>query len=74
MLGARDSELAAIIEDEHFVASQLAGTAYQAGSFAHSLRTTLWAEHLGGDADVLIGEWMRVSSRPERGGSDCSAP
>ncbi|KAL1231809.1 Phospholipase [Trichinella spiralis] len=47
MLGKRDSEVAIYIEDCEFSRSSMNGQLYQAGRFAFSLRTDLFAEHLG---------------------------
>jgi phospholipase D1/2 len=47
MLGNRDSEICAIIEDKDFVWSKMNGQSYRAGKFALSLRLRLWKEHLG---------------------------
>jgi len=47
MLGKRDSEMAAVIQDKEFVPSMMDGKEYQAGKFAFSLRTRLFREHLG---------------------------
>lgn len=47
LLGSRDSELAVVLEDDQFVKSSMNGKEWSAGRFAHSLRISLWAEHLG---------------------------
>lgn len=47
LLGSRDSEVAVVLEDKEFVDSYMDGRPWQAGRFAHSLRMSLWAEHLG---------------------------
>ena len=47
LLGSRDSELAVVLEDNHFLRSSMNGKVWNAGRFAHSLRVSLWAEHLG---------------------------
>ncbi|KRZ68452.1 Phospholipase D1, partial [Trichinella papuae] len=47
MLGKRDSEVAIYVEDCEFSRSLMNGQMYQAGRFAFSLRTELFAEHLG---------------------------
>ncbi|KRX82147.1 Phospholipase D1 [Trichinella sp. T6] len=47
MLGKRDSEVAIYVEDCEFSRSSMNGQLYQAGRFAFSLRTDLFAEHLG---------------------------
>uniref|UniRef100_A0A7N0ZYU0 phospholipase D n=1 Tax=Kalanchoe fedtschenkoi TaxID=63787 RepID=A0A7N0ZYU0_KALFE len=47
LLGSRDSEIGVIIEDKEFLESSMNGEPWTAGKFAHSLRISLWAEHLG---------------------------
>ncbi|KAL5701060.1 phospholipase D [Ranunculus cassubicifolius] len=47
LLGSRDSEIAIVIEDKEFVDSSMNGKPWKAGKFSHSLRLSLWAEHLG---------------------------
>lgn len=47
LLGSRDSELAVVLEDNQFIRSSMNGKVWNAGRFAHSLRVSLWAEHLG---------------------------
>ncbi|XP_047331779.1 phospholipase D zeta 1-like [Impatiens glandulifera] len=47
LLGSRDSEIGIVVEDKEFVESSMNGKPWKAGKFAHSLRVTLWAEHLG---------------------------
>ncbi|XP_055345489.1 phospholipase D2-like isoform X2 [Paramacrobiotus metropolitanus] len=47
LLGARNSEVACVIEDENFIGSVLNGRPWQAGAFATGLRWRLMAEHLG---------------------------
>ncbi|KGN60969.1 phospholipase D zeta 2 [Cucumis sativus] len=47
LLGSRDSEIGVIIEDKEFVDSSMNGKPWKAGKFAHSLRCSLWCEHLG---------------------------
>lgn len=47
LLGSRDSELGVVLEDNQFIRSVMNGKAWNAGRFAHSLRVSLWAEHLG---------------------------
>nr|XP_032834394.1 phospholipase D1-like [Petromyzon marinus] len=47
MLGRRDSEVALVAEDTNFVASTMDGKPYQAGAFAHSLRTYCFRLVLG---------------------------
>lgn len=46
-MGGRDSEVAVVLEDLQTVSSSMNGHPYSAGEFCHSLRTRLWAEHLG---------------------------
>ncbi|CAM8888686.1 unnamed protein product [Rhodiola kirilowii] len=47
LLGSRDSEIGVIIEDKEFLESTMNGEPWTAGKFTHSLRVSLWAEHLG---------------------------
>ncbi|XP_051129842.1 phospholipase D zeta 1-like isoform X2 [Andrographis paniculata] len=47
LLGSRDSEIGAVIEDKEFVDSVIDGKPWKAGKFALSLRLSLWSEHLG---------------------------
>ncbi|OMP11451.1 Phospholipase D/Transphosphatidylase [Corchorus olitorius] len=47
LLGSRDSEIGVVIEDKEFVESSMNGESWKAGKFAHSLRCSLWSEHLG---------------------------
>ncbi len=49
MLGDRDSELAIYVEGKLDVASRMGGEEYMVSGFAHSLRVSLWMEHLGLD-------------------------
>lgn len=47
MLGARDSEVAVMIEDVNLIDGTMNNQPYQVGKFAHSLRCHLLKEHLG---------------------------
>lgn len=47
MLGARDSEVAVMIEDVNLIDGTMNNQPYQVGKFAHSLRCQLLKEHLG---------------------------
>ncbi|KAI9295765.1 phospholipase D/nuclease [Neoconidiobolus thromboides FSU 785] len=47
MLGFRDSEVAIIVEDQEMIPSTMAGKEFQVAKFAHTLRCTLFKEHLG---------------------------
>ncbi|XP_021282622.1 phospholipase D zeta 2 isoform X2 [Herrania umbratica] len=47
LLGSRDSEIGVVIEDKEFLESTMNGEPWKAGKFAHSLRCSLWSEHLG---------------------------
>ena len=53
LLGSRDSEVGVVLEDQEFVNSTMNGNPWLAGRFAHSLRLSLWAEHLGIDASAV---------------------
>lgn len=55
MLGTRDSEMAVIVQDTQKFPVKMAGKDHMAGSFAASLRRTLFREHLGiGEQDTEI--------------------
>jgi phospholipase D1/2 len=56
MLGNRDSEVAAIVEDTDMIPSYMAGQPYYVGKFAHNLRVRLMREHLGIDVDCCLEE------------------
>lgn len=56
MLGSRDSEVAAIVRDTDMLWSTMAGTPYQVGRFAHTLRMRLMREHVGLPVDDIIEE------------------
>ncbi|KAG7030138.1 Phospholipase D zeta 1, partial [Cucurbita argyrosperma subsp. argyrosperma] len=56
LLGSRDSEIGVIIEDKEFVDSYMNGKPWKAGKFAHSLRCSLWCEHLG----LHLGEVSQI--------------
>lgn len=47
LLGSRDSEIGVVIEDKEFLESSMNGETWKAGKFSHSLRCSLWSEHLG---------------------------
>lgn len=47
MLGDRDSELAMFIEGKRDKVGRMGGADFEVSTFAHSLRTSLWIEHLG---------------------------
>ncbi|KAK8329297.1 hypothetical protein V6Z11_A11G309600 [Gossypium hirsutum] len=47
LLGSRDSEIGVVIEDKEFLESSMNGEPWKSGKFAHSLRCSLWCEHLG---------------------------
>lgn len=47
MVGYRDSEVAAIIEDTEMIDGKMNGKAVKVGKFSHSLRCHLMKEHLG---------------------------
>ncbi|KAI8344256.1 hypothetical protein BC941DRAFT_408165 [Chlamydoabsidia padenii] len=59
MLGCRDSEICACIEDMDLLDSTFGGQSVKVGRFAHSLRLRLMAEHIGlpaegWDIDTLL--------------------
>jgi phospholipase D1/2 len=59
LLGSRDSEIAAVIEDERFVPGAMDGRSWRAGRFTQSLRLALWAEHLGlKESEVRALSWV----------------
>ncbi|KAE8660207.1 Phospholipase D p2 [Hibiscus syriacus] len=47
LLGSRDSEIGVVIEDKEFIESSMNGELWKAGKLSHSLRCSLWSEHLG---------------------------
>lgn len=57
LLGSRDSEIGVVIEDKVFVDSSMNGFPWKAGKFSHSLRLSLWCEHLG----LHAGEIREIS-------------
>ncbi|KAI8060682.1 hypothetical protein BC940DRAFT_311523 [Gongronella butleri] len=69
MLGVRDSEIAACIEDTDLMASTMGGQSVEVGRFAHSLRLRLMAEHLGlpilhWNVDTLLANRSTFSPSP----------
>ncbi|RKF73707.1 Phospholipase D1 [Golovinomyces cichoracearum] len=63
MLGARDSECAAIVRDTDMLWSTMDGQPYLVGRFAHTLRVRLMREHLGLDVDNVMEEERREEER-----------
>ncbi|KAJ1385581.1 Pleckstrin-like proteiny domain [Sesbania bispinosa] len=57
LLGSRDSEIGVLIEDKEYVDSLMNGKPWKAGKFSHSLRCSLWSEHLG----LHAGEISKIS-------------
>ncbi|CAK8572500.1 unnamed protein product [Lathyrus sativus] len=57
LLGSRDSEIGVVIEDKEYVESLMNGKQWKAGKFSHSLRCSLWSEHLG----LHIGEINKIN-------------
>ncbi|CAN6715141.1 unnamed protein product [Malus baccata var. baccata] len=57
LLGSRDSEIGVVIEDKEFFESSMNGQPWKAGKFAHSLRCSLWSEHLG----LFAGEIHQIN-------------
>ncbi|KAI7906284.1 uncharacterized protein BX663DRAFT_577093 [Cokeromyces recurvatus] len=53
LLGTRDSEIAAYIEDTDLMDSVLDGKSIKVGRFAHTLRMRLMCEHVGLDIDEI---------------------
>lgn len=51
--GKRDSELGVVIDDNNLICTKMNGSLYSASSFAYSLRTKLWEEHLGIDSTQI---------------------
>lgn len=45
--GDRDSEIAIITDDTESIQTSMNGNPFAASKFAHSLRCSLWMEHLG---------------------------
>lgn len=77
MLGDRDSELAIVVEGDRDLPGTLAGKPYQMATFAHTLRMSLWREHLGLSAteDAVVQDpaslaafeyWKSVAQANER--------
>src|SRR6201999_1503135 len=56
MLGSRDSEVAAIVEDADMLPGRMAGEPYMVSRFAHEFRMRLMREHLGLDIDRVAEE------------------
>lgn len=54
LMGHRDSELGAIIEDTNMIESTMGGKRFLVGKFAHDLRMKLWKTFLGLTDDKLI--------------------
>jgi phospholipase D1/2 len=79
MLGNRDSEVAAIVEDTDMIESYMAGQPYFVGKFAHNLRMRLMREHLGLDVDCCREEeleeeeWERQMENSEDHDDDASS-
>jgi hypothetical protein len=70
MLGERDSEICACIDDTEMIDSTFAGQPVQVGRFAHSLRLRLMAEHMGlpveeWDTETLLHHTTPASYFPE---------
>ncbi|CAK9436905.1 uncharacterized protein LODBEIA_P14270 [Lodderomyces beijingensis] len=53
MRGLRDSEVAAVVQDQERIDTKMDGKPFKAAKFAHSLRMRLMREHLGIALDVL---------------------
>ena len=53
MRGVRDSEVAAVIQDQEQITTKMNGKPYKAAKFAHTLRMRLMREHLGVSLDIL---------------------
>ncbi|RIB19168.1 hypothetical protein C2G38_2182582 [Gigaspora rosea] len=49
--GDHDSEIAAVVEDKHYIQSRMAGSTWQAGRFAATLRRHIFKQHLGLEYD-----------------------
>ncbi|CAO3645654.1 unnamed protein product [Cunninghamella echinulata] len=58
MLGTRDSEICACIQDTEMIDSTLGGNPIKVGKFAHSLRIRLMAEHIGLPVDDLTADMI----------------
>ena len=73
MMGSRDSELAVVVNDSRETASTIDGEPFMAREFAHSLRTTCWAQIFGLEdpkeaADPLSEAlWDLIDSRAQVG-------
>jgi phospholipase D1/2 len=77
MLGARDSEVAAVVRDTEMLDSYMGGEPYKVGKFPHTLRMRLMREHLGIDVDgIAEDDWQSQQSDAESKGfqTESSAP
>jgi phospholipase D1/2 len=77
MLGARDSEVAAVVRDTEVLDSYMAGEPYKVGKFPHTLRMRLMREHLGVDTDKIFeDEWESRQSDADSSGfrTESSSP
>ena len=59
MLGSRDSECAAVVQDTDMLWSTMNGEPYLVGRFAHTLRMRLMREHLGIDVDEVLEDELQ---------------
>lgn len=67
MLGARDSEVCAVVTDTRMIPSFMGGQPYDVGEFPHTLRKRLMREHLGIDVDAI---YRREQAAKERADQD----
>ncbi|KAI9486219.1 MAG: hypothetical protein EXX96DRAFT_626299 [Benjaminiella poitrasii] len=71
LLGTRDSEIAAYVEDRELMDSKMDGKPVQVGRFAHTLRMRLMSEHVGLNVDELDHHRFQTSEgAAESGESD----
>jgi phospholipase D1/2 len=74
LLGHRDGELAVLVRDTPSLSTVLGGRSYQAGPFVHSLRASLFSEHLSETVDDVVskdicsdeffhGQWRAIAGR-----------
>ncbi|KAI8086014.1 uncharacterized protein BX664DRAFT_148750 [Halteromyces radiatus] len=71
MLGIRDSEICACIQDTEMIESSFGGQKVKVGRFAHSLRLRLMAEHMGlpienWDVDMLLANPNKETTKKRK--------
>ncbi|XP_022672848.1 phospholipase D2-like isoform X2 [Varroa destructor] len=74
LLGTRDSEIAALLRDQHFYSASFDGQPVKVGAYATSLRQWIFREHLGGftkvddpvSDDFFNNTWKRIAKNNTR--------